>query len=267
MISIHSFNEIKTSTLDSFDVVMFDLDGTIYYGSQIIKGANKTISFFRENGKKVYFSTNNSTKTRKHIYDKLFHMGVDCQLDEVITSGYLAALYAKRNNMQSIYIFGSMDLVEEFEEQGVSVVQDESAENLLIGYNPEMTYEGLTSALQVALHAKHIVACNKERVYPGENARLMPGCGAMTAPIEWCANRKCDIIIGKPNSLMVDVISEKSNIPNCRVLVIGDTYESDIAMANSAGAQSILISKSKYNCQSVSEISKIEDYFRTKKSD
>lgn len=257
-------NGTAKTTLDSFDVVMFDLDGTIYYGSQIINGANETISFFRKNGKKVYFSTNNSTKTRKHIYDKLIHMGVDCLLDEVITSGYLAAIYAKKRDMQSIYIFGSMDLVEEFEEQGISVVQDESAENLLIGYNPKMTYEGLTSALQVALHAKHIIACNKERVYPGENARLMPGCGAMTAPIEWCSNRKCDIIIGKPNSLMVDVISEKNHIPNKRVLVIGDTYESDVAMANTAGAQSILISASPYKCQSVTEISKIIDIFSTK---
>lgn len=262
MISIHSFNEIKTSTLDSFDVVMFDLDGTIYYGSQIINGANETIKFFRNNGKKVYFSTNNSTKTRKHIYDKLIRMGVDCQLDEVITSGYLAALYAKRNSMKSIYIFGSLDLVEEFEEQGIAVVQDETAENLLIGYNPEMTYKGLTSALQVALHANHIIACNKERVYPGENARLMPGCGAMTAPIEWCANRECDIIIGKPNTLMVDVISERSNIPNHRVLVIGDTYESDIAMADSAGAQSILISESQYNCQLVTGISKVIEFLQ-----
>lgn len=104
-----------------------------------------------------------------------------------------------------------------------------------------MTYEGLTEALQVALHAKCIIACNRERVFLGEGARSMPGCGAMTAPIEWCANRECDIVIGKPNTMMVDLISGKTGTPNDRFLVVGDTYESDIRMADRAGAKSIYV--------------------------
>ena len=45
--------------LNDIDVVLFDLDGTIYYGSKIIDGANETIDYFRKNGKKIYFTTNN----------------------------------------------------------------------------------------------------------------------------------------------------------------------------------------------------------------
>ncbi len=234
--------------LENIDAVLFDLDGTIYYGSKIIPGANETIAFFRNNGKKVFFTTNNSTKTKKQIYERLINMGVDCHLDEVLTSGYLATLVAKQRKMKDIYIFGSKNLIKEFEEQGIVVNQEENAKNLLIGYNPEMTYEDLTKALQVALHAKLIIACNRERVYPGENARMMPGCGAMTAPIEWCANRECDLIVGKPNSLMIEILSKRENIAPERLLVVGDTYESDIIMANAAGSLSILLSKDrKYN--------------------
>ena len=39
--------------LNDFDVVLFDLDGTIYYGSKIIPGANETIDFFRKSGKNL----------------------------------------------------------------------------------------------------------------------------------------------------------------------------------------------------------------------
>ncbi len=234
--------------IKDIDAVLFDLDGTIYYGSKRIPGANETIAFFRNNGKKVFFTTNNSTKTRQQIYERLIGMGVDCRLEEVLTSGYLATLVAKQRKMKDIYIFGSKNLISEFENQGVVVNQEESAKNLLIGYDPEMTYEDLTKALQVALHAKLIVACNRERVYPGENARMMPGCGAMTAPIEWCANRECDLIVGKPNSLMIELLSKRENISSERLLVVGDTYESDIIMANAAGSLSILLSKErKYN--------------------
>lgn len=228
--------------LENIEVVLFDLDGTVYYGSKIIPGANDTIKFFRDAGKKVYFTTNNSTKSRHQIFDKLKGMGIDCKFEEVITSGYLAALYAKKNKLNDIFIFGSENLKEEFNEVGVSISQNEDAENLLIGYNPNMTYEGLTTAMQVAIHARNIIACNKERLFPGENSKLMPGCGAMTAPIEWCANRSCDVVIGKPNTLMVDLLSEREGKSPEKFLVIGDTYESDIAMAWRARCSSILIS-------------------------
>lgn len=247
--------------MDDVKVVMFDLDGTIYLGNQIINGANETINFFREKKIKVYFTTNNSTKTRREIYQKLLRMGVDCRLQEVITSGYLAACYAKKMKMKDIYIFGSLDLIEEFNDQGVDINQEENAENLLIGYNPKMSYDDLIKAVNVALGAKTIMACNREKVFPGENRRILPGCGAMTAPIEWCANRQCDVVIGKPNTLMVEMIVEHDKIETSQILVIGDTYESDIAMAFNAGCKSILISKEKkHNSITLSNISDVPNF-------
>lgn len=251
--------------ITDFDVVLFDLDGTVYYGSKIIPGANDTIDFFRKAGKKIYFTTNNSTKTRAQIYEKLSDMGVNCKLEEVLTSGYLAALYSKKNNLKDVYIFGSTNLIQEFNDLGVSVNQNETAENLLIGYNPLMTYDDLTGALQVALHAKQIMACNRERTFPGENSKLMPGCGAMTAPIEWCAQRECDVIIGKPNTLMIDLLCEKEKLSPDRFLMIGDTFESDIRMADRAGCKSILISKHIYeNTVTVSKIDNIIGLMKSK---
>ena len=248
--------------LSDFEIVLFDLDGTIYYGSKLIPGANEAITYFRDNNKKVYFTTNNSTMTRAQVYEKLVEIGVDCSIDEVITSGYIAALTALNNGFEDVYIFGSDNLIKEFVDMGVSVKQDSEAENLLIGYNPNMTYEELTDALQVALHAKCIMACNRERIFPGEDARLMPGCGAMTAPIEWCANRECDFVIGKPNTLMVELLSQMNRVRQSKFLVIGDTYESDIVMANVAGCKSILISDIpvKYTT-TLKSIAEIPNYF------
>lgn len=248
--------------LEDFDVVLFDLDGTIYYGSKIIDGANDTIDFFRKIGKKIYFITNNSTKTRYQIYERLIGMGVNCDLEEVLTAGYLAAIFAKKQFLEDVYIFGSENLVDEFIGQGVSVNQTEKAKNLLIGYDPEMTYEGLTNAIQVALHANCIMACNKEKLYPGENKRLMPGCGAMTAPIEWCTGRECDYVIGKPNTLILEILRQQESVNANRFLVIGDTYSSDIIMANCFGAKSVLITDEQYpNVITVKSIKEVPTLF------
>ena len=237
---------MKKLDLSGFDAVLFDLDGTIYWGTELIPGANDTIAFFRNNGKRVFFTTNNSTKTREQIYERLNKIGVDVQLDEVLTSGYVAADYARRTGMKDIYIFGSVDLIHEFKAFNIEVNQEESAENLLIGYDPGMTYEGLSKAVRVALHCKTIMACNRERVFAGPGAKLIPGCGAMTAPIEWCANRQADIIIGKPNTMLVEYLEAAHGIVPERALVIGDTYESDVAMAKNAGCPSICICPDKH---------------------
>ncbi len=228
-------------------IVMFDLDGTIYYGSQIIDGANDAIRHCRDCGKQVYFLTNNSTKTRQQIFDKLRGMDIDCTYDEVLTSGYVAALYAQKEDLQDIYLCGSENLASEFASCGVQTSDAEHAKNLLIGYDPDFTYEKMTEAVRVALKADAIIACNKERTYLGEGAQPFPGCGGMVAPIEWCANRSSDYVIGKPNTLMLDIVCDQAGLDSNEILMVGDTYESDILMANKKGCPSVLISSQMYS--------------------
>lgn len=237
---------MNNESINNTEVVMFDLDGTLYYGTKRIPGANEVISFFRKRGIRVFFTTNNSTKTRKQIFEKLIKMGIDVQLEEVLTSGYIAAKYFIKHKLKDIFIFGSVNLISEFKELGINVNQNDNAENLLIGYDPHMTYEELAKAVRVAIHANKLIACNKERTFPGENELLMPGCGAMTAPIEWCANKKCDVIIGKPNTMMGEYLINRYRIDKTRLLVIGDTYESDIEMAKRLGCMSICITSMNY---------------------
>lgn len=252
----------KDIDINNFDTVLFDLDGTLYIGSERVPGANRLVELLKDLKKRVFFTTNNSTKTRYQIYERLVKFGIHAKLEEVLTSGYIAADYAIRTNMKDIYIFGSTNLIHEFEKMGIVVNQNTDAENLLIGYDPSMTYEDLTRAVQVAINAKCIIACNKERVYPGNNGLLLPGCGAMTAPVEWCANKQCDLVIGKPNTMMVEFIELHYAVERERVLIVGDTLESDVEMANRAGCQSILISdKSVDNVSSFPSIMDIYNYF------
>ena len=233
---------MKLPEIEDVRVVLFDLDGTIYIGSKVLQGANECIEFFRNRGISVFFTTNNSTKTRKQIYERLMGMGIDCRLDEVLTSGFLAAMYALRNGMSDVYVFGSHDLSQELKDAGVAVTHDErAARNLLIGYDPAMSYEELSVAVRIAMNADCVMACNKERVYPGEGDVLMPGCGAMTAPVEWCANRPCDVVIGKPSSLMVEMVCDELGVAPKNALVVGDTYESDVLMARRASCRAVLL--------------------------
>lgn len=226
---------------EQIKAVLFDLDGTVYYGNQMIEKADRVVERFREIGKRVYCMTNNSTKSRQQICEKLAGMGLMFQKEQIYTSGYAAALYARERGYKSVYVFGTESLKEEFEELGIKA--SEAAEVVVVGYDMEFNYQKLTDALQAALQADTIIACNKEKYYPGEGAKRMPGCGAMVGALEGSLGRTADYVIGKPNPLLLDVICTQQKLRKEEILVVGDTYESDIQMAQDYGCQSIYIGK------------------------
>lgn len=231
---------------EEIDSVVFDLDGTIYYGDSIIDGVIEVLEYLNEKNKKIFYLTNNSSKTRVEIFKKLINMGISCKLEEVYTSGYLSAIYLKNKGYKNIFVLGSEGLKSELVDMGISITNDEDkSECVLIGYDTKFNYEDLSKALNIALKGKTIIACNKEKHYPGENARRLPGCGAMVGAIEMCCDRNVDYVIGKPNALMLDVLATKNNLNKLKMVMIGDTYESDIIMANDYGCKSILYSTEK----------------------
>lgn len=244
---------------EDIKAVLFDLDGTIYYGSKLIDGADKVVNAFRDSGKIVLFMTNNSTKSRNQICEKLAGMGVECRKEEIYTSGYAAALYAKKKGYSSVYIFGTDALEAEFFETGI--ISSDRADVVVIGYDMEFNYKKLTKALQVAFDAKALIACNREKNYPGENAMRMPGCGAMVAALEGSLGKTVDYVVGKPNPLLLDIICSEQNFNKNDILVIGDTYESDIEMSNLYGCRSIYIGNEVHkNTVTVSRINDILEF-------
>ena len=237
-------------------VVLFDLDGTVYYGDKLIDGADAVINQFRKLGKTVLFMTNNSAKSRERIYEKLSGMGIECNLKDVYTSGYAAVYYSKLNGYNSVYVFGTDELKEEFLKYGIS--HSEKSDIIVVGFDTEFNYEKLTEALQTALGAKYIIACNLEKNYPGNNAKRMPGCGAMVGALEGALGRKCDYIVGKPSPLLLDIICKEQGFSKNELLVIGDTYSSDIEMADKYGCKSIYIGNEEHkNTTTVTEIREI----------
>ncbi|MBD3843116.1 MAG: TIGR01457 family HAD-type hydrolase, partial [Campylobacterales bacterium] len=73
--------------------VIFDLDGTIYFGENIANEALKCINTLIENDFSVLFLTNNSTKTRAEINSKLNNLGIMTDKSKIYSSSYAAAKY------------------------------------------------------------------------------------------------------------------------------------------------------------------------------
>lgn len=232
---------------DKIKAVAFDLDGTIYFGEELAEGALELISKLKEKGVRVFYFTNNSSKSRNQIFEKLTKLGIKTELASVYNSGYAASIYAEEKGYKKIYCCGAKGLTDQFVEKGLNVVDCKAvADAVFVGLDIDFNYKKLADVLGVIKRSNaDFIACNVDKNYPIENEVLMPGCGSIVAAIETCAEQKIQFITGKPGFYMLDLLVKDHNLNKSEILVIGDSYESDIAMAKSYGCESVLISKKK----------------------
>lgn len=234
--------------------VVFDLDGTIYLGDkQLNDGANEFIKYAREKYGKVFFATNNSALTRNQVFDRLLKLGIDLKNEEVINSSYLIVKYLINNHIRDVWCLGTQNLCEELVQHGINP-KSESPQYIVVGYNYNFSLSHIEEALSHYNEGCKIIVANKERAYPRDGGVLTPGAGAIVAAFLYTVNRKEDIIIGKPSTMMLETIAQQENLLPANILMIGDTYESDIKMAEDFGAVGLLITngkKSNCNCPQI----------------
>lgn len=225
--------------------VAFDLDGTIYIGEELVKGVVEAISFLIKKQIKIFYFTNNSGKTRKDIHKKLLKLGLNPEIGAVYNSAYATGIYLKNNNFKKVYCCGSAGLKEEIVRSGIECVSEkEFPEAVIVGLDLEFNYGKMAVVLNLLKEKNcRFIVCNKDRNYPVENYRLMPGCGAIAVAIEFATNRQVDVIIGKPEPFMLDLLSKDWNLRNEEILIVGDTFDSDIAMADAYGSPSLLLDR------------------------
>ena len=68
--------EEKRALLDKTDVFVFDCDGVIWKGDSLIEGVPETLEMLKAMGKKMFFVTNNSTKSRAGYLKKFLSLGL-----------------------------------------------------------------------------------------------------------------------------------------------------------------------------------------------
>jgi hypothetical protein len=109
--------------LSTVDVFIFDCDGVIWKGDSLIPGIPNVIAKLRAAGKKIFFVTNNSTKSRKGYKAKFDELGLSVNPEEIFSSSFAAAAYFEKTNFRAtgkkVYIIGERGIQEELDLVGV----------------------------------------------------------------------------------------------------------------------------------------------------
>ena len=215
---------------------LIDLDGVVYRGNTLIKGVPEAIARLRRLGS-IYFLTNNSTLHRIKYVEKLRRIGIQTSINEIITSGFAAARYIAGNGGGRVLVIGEEGLIAELRDQSLDIVDDwRIADYVCVGLDRSFNYEKLSRAFKAVTGGAVFIATNRDVTLPLEGG-LEPGAGAIVSSIEACTGRE-PILIGKPSTL---ILEETIGIPKGECIVVGDRFETDLALARRIGARMAMV--------------------------
>jgi len=218
---------------------LFDLDGTTYLGKQLLPGAKEIIEHLKSNNKKHLFFTNNSSKNSKDYADKISKLGIPCSVDNVLTSGDATMIYLQKQKYQNIFLLGTPNLEASFKENGFNLVDDKSAQAVVLGFDLTLDYKKIQTAYEMIMAGLPFIATHPDVLCPIENGYLLD-IGAMISMFEK-ATGKSPTIIGKPYPLMIEMALERLQGTKEETVMIGDRLYTDMQMAQNAGTSSALV--------------------------
>lgn len=244
-------------------VIILDMDGVIYLGDRLIAGADKAIAELKKRSIRIAYLTNACTKSRKGRADKLRTLGIPVEDSEVFTTSdavanYIATHYSK--SKQKVFPVGGNGLNEELENKGISIVDSDQAEIVVVGLDLKMTYEKMAKAFRAILRGADFIATNDDRSFPVEDG-LLPGAGTLVEFLAFGTGKR-PFIIGKPNTYMLETLVHEFGVKKSEMLIVGDRIETDIALGKKFGIKSVLVLSGVAKKQDLKKLknSEIPDY-------
>lgn len=224
----------------SFRGAIFDLDGTLYRGSEPVPQAAEVVRTLVDQGKSVRYLTNNSTATPEDVVRKLEAWGFPVTPDWVATSGTVTATALAQLGIKRAFVVGEPALEAALSNAGIQVSRDSDAEVVVAGLCRSFSYAMLNDALQVLAKGAKLIATNADPQLPIEGGGIRPGAGSIVAALE-AASGQTATCYGKPSPTGVLELCQGMKLDPFEVVVVGDRYETDIRAGLAAACQVLLV--------------------------
>lgn len=243
----------------AYSTFVLDQDGVLFHGEKPIAGALETVQRLRASGKRVFFVTNNSGKSRGDVAARLQARGVvGVHAEDVVTAGSAAAAYLRARSLTSAYVVGEPGLLEElaaagvacsFEERSASPTLDDDAfqalfqcprpDAVVVGLDSRLTYRKLATASAFVQRGAAFIGTNPDagdRIGPG----LAPGAGSLIAAVEAASGCKATVV-GKPEPAIVTELLAEHGLSAASTLFVGDRLDTDVLCGAQAGCGTCLV--------------------------
>lgn len=209
--------------------IVFDLDGTMYRGTEIIPGARKFLEACQEEQIPVYFLTNNSMRTPKENAEHMEKMGyTGIRPEQFFNSAMASAMYAREHfEGNKAWYIGAGGMKEALETHGFEITE-ENPDFVFIGLDKKADYAKYSKALSFLLNGARLIGTNKDRIL-AKPGGFEVGNGSVVALFEYATGTKSPDI-AKPSGVMLDLFLKHFQLNRDDVILVGDNLETDIAL-------------------------------------
>ena len=244
--------------INNVDNFLLDCDGVIWHGAKAIPGSVDCINMLKRLGKRCFFVTNNSMKTRQCIIGMLERIGVAnvTESDIVCTSWVLASYLKSIDFKHKVYMIGSPAMAKELEqcriehtgvgkhttvidintEQGhfdytSTLPIDPDVKCVAVGFDHFFSYPKMIEATTYAYKKPDVlfIATDDEAVFPQPKI-IFPCTGTLVSALKTSIGRE-PLLLGKPSNAMWEVLVRTHQLDPTRSCMVGDRLDTDIAFA------------------------------------
>jgi HAD superfamily hydrolase (TIGR01450 family) len=225
-----------------YDHVLLDLDGCLWVGDEACEGAVDAVTALREAGTSVLFLTNDVRHAPEEFVRKLWRLGFQASIAEVVTVGAAVQFHLSGRDRGSAFVVGSQALIDHVAEAGLRILNRTPfaprADVVVVGAHDEFGYDELRIAAQAVSRGAELIGATRDRTFVMPDGDW-PASGAVLAAIEHAAGRVADVVVGKPEPAMYEAARDR--LGPGRMLAVGDLLDVDVAGARRAGLDSALV--------------------------
>ncbi|MDR0586700.1 MAG: HAD-IIA family hydrolase [Treponema sp.] len=219
---------------------IIDMDGVIYHGNQILKGALEFVQWMEANNKAFLFLTNSSERSPLELSQKLARLGIEVDPEHFYTSALATAGFlATQCPGGSVYAIGEPGLIQALYDQGFTM-NNVNPDYVVVGEGRSYNLEALERAVKLVMNGARLIGTNPDLNGPVEGRIIVPACGALVAPIELAAGKKA-YFVGKPNPLMMRHGLRRLNAQREETVIIGDRMDTDIQAGVESEIETVLV--------------------------
>lgn len=229
-------------TLATIKGLLFDLDGVLYVGSNVIDGAVEAVNKIRESGLPCRFITNTSTLPLASLHQKINALGFSISTDEIISAPQATLLYLKNEPAAVCYLLLADDVKKDFFDFPQS---DTQANYVIVGdIGKAWSYPLLNKVFNCLMQGAKLIAIHKNRFWQTEEG-LQMDIGGFIEGLEYASGAKA-MIMGKPSANFFQIALDDMGLKSEEVAIIGDDIDVDVGGGQQVGLMGILVKTGKY---------------------
>lgn len=228
---------------------LLDLDGVIYEGHRLIPGTKKALRTLRDRDQPFLFVTNTTSRSRRHLREKLHGLGVPCSPEEIMNAPRVAAAMLRDRAIPRCLLLAPEATAEDFRDSEIEVIPPESNRTdvpaVVVGdLGDRFTFSVLNRAFLRLLDGALLISMSPNRYWKAPDGMKMDA-GPFVAALQYASGAE-PLVAAKPSPSLFLEGCRILNLPPERVLMVGDDAEVDAAGARRAGLLSILVQSGKY---------------------